>query len=138
MLQFTDKKRIAMGIQRKERGKLRQDKPIDGDDDITNVDQPDETHDAKILRSHVKTSSSASRRRSNRVLPEECIICRKIRTVVDKTSMKRKRERLVTCETDAVKLLAAAEAKQDQRILLQIGNFDPVCIEVRYHASSLL
>ena len=41
----------------------------------------------------------------------------------------------MTCETNATKLLEAALAKNDQRILLQIEGLDPVCIEVRYHAS---
>ena len=69
----------TLGIQRKERGKLRYDEPIDGDDDMTNADQPDATHNANILRSRVKTSSSVPRRRSNYVLLEECIICQKIK-----------------------------------------------------------
>lgn len=55
--------------------------------------------------------------------------------MVEKSSGKRKYEKLTKCETDADKLLKAAKLRGDQRILLQIGKCDPVSIEVCYHAS---
>lgn len=80
------------------------------------------------------TASSRQTQRSAHVLPVECIICQKTKTITD-FERKRKIEPLRTCEEDAEKLLAAAREKNDERILLNIGDLDPVCIEVRYHPS---
>lgn len=127
---FTDKKRIEQGQKRKEKGCLRHAEASNDDP----LETPVTKEPRVFLRSSVSVDPNAHRR-SKHVLPEECLICQQSKFTLQRPSMKRVAERLVTCETNADKLKKAAESKGDQRILLQISNHDPVCIEVRYHAS---
>ena len=127
---FTNKKRIEQGIRRRVKGCLR----LADKTSSASVSVPSPKKSKLTLRSKINTGRNVVRR-SKHVLPEECIICKRNKVVVDKSTLKRKQEALITCETNADKLLQAAKLKGDDSILLPIGDLDPVCIEVRYHAS---
>ena len=76
----------------------------------------------------------SSRHRSAHILPHQCIICRKEKTITKRYTRKRKRENLTQCETvTAGKLLHAAELRKD--ILLHIRGQDLVALGVGYHLS---
>ena len=87
--------------------------------------------------------STAPASRSKHVLPHQCIICLKVKKrIVDRIKKTRILEKLVTCETKGDTFLEAARFRSSQyndkaaeRIFLQIGDRDPVCIEVKYHKS---
>ncbi|KAL5019691.1 hypothetical protein ScPMuIL_002583 [Solemya velum] len=111
---FTDNKCINQGLRRKDKEHLR---PAELVTDGSSSEAPPKKASI-LLRSNISMSVS---RRSQHVLPEECIICQQSKCVVDKNTRKRKAEKLVTCETDADKLLQAAKLKGDDRILVQIA-----------------
>ncbi|XP_050416207.1 uncharacterized protein LOC126830032 [Patella vulgata] len=79
------------------------------------------------------TTSTASEGKS--ILPQVCIICKKVTSFVYGFGRKRVRDKLVQAQTTtAGNLLEAAIQKADQDILLLIHGKDCVDIEVKYHA----
>ena len=94
----------------------------------------------KKLRSSSEFRPSATRpgaqaTRCPSLLPVKCIFCKRERKdFLDKATGKRKVEPLQRCElTVSEELLAAAELKQDEDLLLQIRGVDLVAAELRYH-----
>ncbi len=79
--------------------------------------------------------TSTTYRRSEHILPAECIICQK--AVLDvKIRGKRTKERLSSCQyVDGGQLLEQAVNEQNTRILRLIQGQDCVAIEVKYHAT---
>ena len=71
--------------------------------------------------------------RSKYILPDICILCQKVKTMVYRVSDKRKREKLVKYSTiDALNLKRAAEKNENKILLIQIRNKHCVAIKVKY------
>ena len=72
--------------------------------------------------------------RVRHILPPQCIICRRDKTVYEHFIRKIKKEKWTLCETiSAGKLVLAAEMRRDEKILIEIRRKDLFALEVRYH-----
>ncbi|GBN94985.1 hypothetical protein AVEN_9906-1 [Araneus ventricosus] len=127
-MRFTDKRRIIAAIKRKQNRK-----DNDSLDSEENSNKSVETSTKRRMRSNSLTTPIRSR--SKNVLPKICIICKKIKQILDKITKKRIIKKLNQCETNSNLFLKAALQKNDEEILLQIREIDLVAIEVCYHSS---
>ena len=104
-----------------------------------NQDSQDHLPTKRLLRSGSEQTQVIPTPGRSHVLPIQCIICRETKYTREKASQKRKRERLVQCETNqGGQLVKAAKIRQDEQLLLQIQDRDLVAIEARYHKSCYL
>ena len=88
-------------------------------------------HQSRLLRS---TTTIAVNKDKPHLLPAQCIICRRDKYFTDRHSKKRRKEHLQKCETlTGGKLLAAAEARKDENLLIHIRRKDLVASEAMYH-----
>eukprot|EP00057_Strongylocentrotus_purpuratus_P028770 XP_011683244.1 PREDICTED: uncharacterized protein LOC105447183 [Strongylocentrotus purpuratus] len=119
---FTDKRRLVQAQRKRHKTEFEDPSDI----------PPQPKKPCRSLRSR---RSSASFRRSQHVLPSECIICQKV--IKDLYNHgKRTKENLTSCQfVDGGKLLQQAINEQNTRILGLIQKQDCVAIEVKYHAT---
>ena len=91
----------------------------------------------KILCSYFDQPSLPPRLKH--ILPDVCVLCQKVKTMVCRVSGRRNRENLVKCPTiDAVNLKRAAKEIENETLLMQIRNKDCVVIKVKSHNSYYL
>lgn len=124
---FTDARSIARALKRSTKGTLKENFS-DGPEDVLEFEPPAK----RVLRSVTGSSDMLNLiRRNKHILPPICIICRRQKRI--NRFGKRDYARLISCETDCKKIIDAAKLKEDDAILLQLINHDPVSIELKYH-----
>ena len=89
----------------------------DNNSTTTKKDEPP-TKKRQILCSNFDRPSLPPR--SKYILPDVCILCQKVNTLVSRVSGKRNREKLVKCSTiDAVNLKETAEENENETLFIQ-------------------
>lgn len=130
-MRFTDKVRIAAAVKRTT--KLSKTNVLPDTQNIT--DDEHNIPNKRFLRSKSTMKNHHEDSKSKNVLPKVCILCRKNSYILDKSTGKRKIEKLSQCETSSNLILEAALKKNDEEILLNIRGKDLVAIEMNYHSS---